>query len=137
MICVVIIVLCAIASFISTTKAANGPVEAERRALMEVKLGVQREFVRSKLGVPQNETHYKTVTCAAYQLPDADLYLIYDNKSSTLRFYSLTATSNSYHPVFDEWPLVRECVGCKSFAQLSTENDTTPLYFNFSAKFWV
>lgn len=150
MICVVVVVLFAIAAFgsanvndelHSSVKAiqdasssitkVNDPVEKERLALAEMGLGIQREFVVSKLGVPQNETKYKTVTCAAYELQEAKAYFIYDNNTGTVQFYSLTATNKSYHPIFGELP--KECIGCKSFQEI----ESTPLYFNWSSKIWV
>jgi hypothetical protein len=131
-ICFVMIVIFAIASFgaansaaemkssaasigvaSESIKKATDPLEPERRALDELKLGIRRQFVMSKLGIPQNETKYDSVTCAAYVLHQFNVYLIYDNESDKVQFFSVTSTDPTFHPEVKYWPFEpKVCLGC-------------------------
>jgi len=117
----------------AVSKAAD-PFASETRALDDLKLGVLHKYVESRLGVPQNEQEYKTVTCATYQMHSYHAYFVYDNSSQTLQFFSVTSTDDSFRPELKRWPFEGRCLGCLSFADVV---ETTPVYFDYSSKFWV
>ena len=155
--CVVIILLFAMASFTAAREAsvfknsaedirnasksienANDPLERERSGLDAVQLGVQRQYVVSVLGQPQNETKYKATTCSAYSRRQFKIHLVYDNVAEEVRFFSVTSTDSSFHPQIKNWPYEdKACLGCASFASFAKTSSSSPVYFNYSAKIWV
>jgi hypothetical protein len=131
-VCVLAVIVFAIASF--RAKAAD-PALPLKEGIDSLDLGLSRDVVISKLGVPYSEKHFRMATCADYRFDFAYVQLLYD-QSGQLLYYLVVAKKKDFNPKIPLQYDVRKraCLGCLSFSELLLPDEKPdPVYFNYSA----
>jgi hypothetical protein len=111
------------------TLVTPDPNIALEGSLAEIDLGVQRDFVVSKLGQPMHVAKYAKLTCTDYEFPFARIQLMFDAAKNVV-FKYVVATDPKYQPevlgVYRDLQGSKGCLGCFSFRDAAREPGPAP-----------
>ena len=132
--CAVLVILFAISAYTHTANAGythnppdDLPEQNLTKAVDEIDLGVDRNFVMSKLGQPRHTKKVEGGSCTDYEFPFANVQLMFDRDDKVF-FRYVAAKQDSYRPdILGDFLLDKKgCLGCFSFRDASRKPPPAP-----------
>ena len=142
MLCAVLIILFAISAYTYTANAGythkppdDLPEQNLMKAVDEIDLGVDRNFVTSKLGQPRHTKKVEGGSCTDYEFPFASVQIMFDRDDKVF-FRYVVAKQDSYRPdILGDYLLDKKgCLAASRFAMQAEnrrplQHRTTPIRF--------